>query len=68
MKAIAQDEFGPPDVLQLREVEDPTVEAKQVLVRCERPPLIRGTGTSCRDFRTSRDRKQVTQTKERGAG
>lgn len=33
MKAIAQDEFGPPDILQLREVEDPTVDAHQVLVR-----------------------------------
>jgi NADPH:quinone reductase-like Zn-dependent oxidoreductase len=33
MKAIAQDEFGPPDVLQLREVEDPKADAHQVLVR-----------------------------------
>lgn len=33
MKAIAQDEFGPPDILELREVEDPTVDAHQVLVR-----------------------------------
>jgi len=33
MKAIAQDEFGPPDVLDLREIEDPTVDAHEVLVR-----------------------------------
>ena len=33
MKAIAQDEFGPPDVLDLREIEEPTVDAHEVLVR-----------------------------------
>jgi NADPH:quinone reductase-like Zn-dependent oxidoreductase len=33
VKAIAQDEFGPPDILELRKVEDQTVIARQVLVR-----------------------------------
>lgn len=33
MKAIAQDQFGPPDVLELREVEKPAVGADQVLVK-----------------------------------
>lgn len=33
MKAIAQDEFGSPDVLELREVERPTVGPGEVLVR-----------------------------------
>lgn len=33
MKAIAQDEFGPPDILDLRDVEEPNVQARDVLVR-----------------------------------
>jgi NADPH:quinone reductase-like Zn-dependent oxidoreductase len=33
MKAIVQDEYGPPDVLELREIDKPVVEDDQVLVR-----------------------------------
>ena len=33
MKAIAQDEYGPAEVLRLQEVDDPTVDRDQVLVR-----------------------------------
>ena len=33
MKAIIQDQFGSPDVLELRDVDDPTVDAHEVLVR-----------------------------------
>jgi NADPH:quinone reductase-like Zn-dependent oxidoreductase len=58
MKAIAQDVFGPPDVLQLREVEDPTVDAHQVLVRVRAASPNPWDWHFIRDFRTSRDRKQ----------
>jgi NADPH:quinone reductase-like Zn-dependent oxidoreductase len=33
MKAIIQDEYGPPDVLELRDVDKPTVDEDEVLVR-----------------------------------
>ena len=33
MRAIVQDRYGPPDVLELREVERPTVGDGEVLVR-----------------------------------
>ena len=33
MKAIVQDKYGSPDVLELQEVDDPTVDRDQVLVR-----------------------------------
>jgi NADPH:quinone reductase-like Zn-dependent oxidoreductase len=46
MKAIVQDEYGPPDVLELREIDKPVVENDQVLVRVHAPPRIPPTGTS----------------------
>jgi NADPH:quinone reductase-like Zn-dependent oxidoreductase len=33
MKAIVSDRYGPPDVLELREVDEPVIEDHQVLVR-----------------------------------
>jgi NADPH:quinone reductase-like Zn-dependent oxidoreductase len=33
MKAIVQDRYGSPDVLELREIDEPTVEDDEVLVR-----------------------------------
>ncbi|HWD47975.1 MAG TPA: alcohol dehydrogenase catalytic domain-containing protein, partial [Actinomycetota bacterium] len=33
MRAIVQDRFGPPDVLQLRDVDEPRAGAGEVLVR-----------------------------------
>ncbi|HEX6263409.1 MAG TPA: NAD(P)-dependent alcohol dehydrogenase [Actinomycetota bacterium] len=33
MKAIVQDEYGPPDVLELREVDPPAIREREVLVR-----------------------------------
>jgi NADPH:quinone reductase-like Zn-dependent oxidoreductase len=35
MKAIVHERYGPPDVLELREVEKPTIEDEQVLLRVQ---------------------------------
>ena len=33
MKAVVQDRYGPPEVLQLREVDEPEIDDDGVLVR-----------------------------------
>jgi len=53
MKAIVQDRYGPPDVLQLREIDEPGVGDDQVLVRVrdDLPPcrcLARDAGRAVR--------------------
>jgi NADPH:quinone reductase-like Zn-dependent oxidoreductase len=35
MKAIVQDRFGPPEMLELREVEEPEAGEGEVLVRVQ---------------------------------
>jgi NADPH:quinone reductase-like Zn-dependent oxidoreductase len=42
MKAIVQDHYGPPDVLQLRDIEKPEIEDGEVLVRVHAAGVDRG--------------------------
>ncbi|MFD7660992.1 NAD(P)-dependent alcohol dehydrogenase, partial [Actinosynnema sp. NPDC059797] len=48
MKAIAQDRYGPPDVLRLREVDRPEPAADEVLVR------VRAAAVNARDWHVMR--------------
>lgn len=45
MKAIVQTEYGMPDVLQLREVETPSLETMKCRQRCMRRQSMLMTGT-----------------------
>jgi NADPH:quinone reductase-like Zn-dependent oxidoreductase len=54
MKAIVQDRFGPPDVLQLADTDLPEAGADDVLVRVHAARSTRPTGTSCEETRSSR--------------
>ena len=57
MQAIVQDRYGPPEVLELREVERPAVGDGDVLVRVRAAPSILRTGTSCVPARSSSARR-----------
>ena len=46
MKAIVQDMYGPPDVLELRDIDKPVVGADEVLVRVHAAGLDQGVWTS----------------------
>jgi NADPH:quinone reductase-like Zn-dependent oxidoreductase len=46
MKAIVRDEYGSPDVLELRDIDKPEIEDEEVLVRVHRLAWVGTSGTS----------------------
>ena len=42
MKALVSTKYGPPDVLQLKEVENPTARDNEVLIRIYAPTVTAG--------------------------
>jgi len=46
MKAVVCEKYGPPDVLQLKEVATPVPKDDEVLIRVHATSLMRVTGVS----------------------
>jgi NADPH:quinone reductase-like Zn-dependent oxidoreductase len=56
MKAIVQDEYSSPDVLQLRDIDKPNIGSDEVLVRVHAAGVDRGVGTDAEYARAREDK------------
>ena len=53
MKAIVQDRYGPPDVLEIRPIVQPTVKDNQVLVKVHATPVEQALADTLATYRSA---------------
>ena len=68
MKAIVRDRYGPPDVLELTEIDKPEPGDDGVLVRVHAAPSTPPTGTSCGGPVHRPPATRATKTEGQGSG